>query len=683
MSELTIGRYEIRDELGEGGMGTVYRAYDPTLGREVALKVLQPQLYREDPQFSMRFEREARTIASLEHSSIVSLYEFGEDSEWLYIVMRLMEGGTLRERLERGPLGLEETIAIVRRIGGALDKAHSRGIVHRDLKPGNILFDEDGEAFLSDFGIVKAEDSTGLKTRTGMALGTPHYMSPEQLDGKEVDGRSDIYSLGVVLFEMLSGERPYDHESLVRLAMMHLTSPVPNIVEANPGLPPDLETVINKAMAKEPAERYGTAGEMVEALKGVAVKKAAPRATVIAAVQIEPVAEAEPAVTISEEPSPPVVTVAEPEATISEKPSPPVAADAKKGGLPGWIWWVGAVVVVLLLVFGIRAMFGGGGDETLQPTEESGGAIVDVVSTITPGPVDMLEPTEQSEGTIVEVIPTAAATATSMPPTSTATTTPEPADTPTVTPSPTASPTPNVPPPDAELGSLWERSKDQMKMVYVPPGTFPMGSNDLWVDEKPVHDVTLDGFWIDTTEVTNAHYAQCVGADVCEASFYVDDSTYNGDGYPVVGVSWDDADTYCSWAGGQLPAEAQWEYAARGADGNRYPWGEKEPTCELAQLLDCAGQTVPAGSYPEGASWVGALDMAGNVWEWVNDWYNSDYYANSPTENPAGPESGSSKVQRGGGWNHGPADLRGPNRDGDDPFYGYDDIGFRCVWPGG
>ena len=207
MSELTIGRYEIRDELGEGGMGTVYRAYDPTLGREVALKVLQPQLYREDPQFSMRFEREARTIASLEHSSIVSLYEFGEDGEWLYIVMRLMEGGTLRERLEQGPLGLEETIAIVRRIGSALDKAHSRGIVHRDLKPGNILFDEDGEAFLSDFGIVKAEDSTGLKTRTGMALGTPHYMSPEQLDGKEVDGRSDIYSLGVVLYEMLSGEQ--------------------------------------------------------------------------------------------------------------------------------------------------------------------------------------------------------------------------------------------------------------------------------------------------------------------------------------------------------------------------------------------------------------------------------------------------------------------------------------------
>ncbi|UCC52352.1 MAG: serine/threonine protein kinase [Anaerolineaceae bacterium] len=272
MSQLKIGRYEIWGQLGEGGMGTVYLAYDPTLGREVALKVLQPQLYLQDPQFSMRFEREARTIATLEHGSIVSLYDYGADGEWLYIVMRLMEGGTLSERLEKGPLGLEETIAIVRRIGSALDKAHSRGIVHRDLKPGNILFDEEGDAYLSDFGIVKAEDSTGLKTGTGQTMGTPQYMSPEQLEGEEVDSRSDIYSLGVVLFEMLSGSRPYKGKSTARIIMMQLSAPIPSIVDANPRLAPGLEAVIQKALAKEPNERYATAGEMTEALMAVATE---------------------------------------------------------------------------------------------------------------------------------------------------------------------------------------------------------------------------------------------------------------------------------------------------------------------------------------------------------------------------------------------------------------------------
>ncbi|UCC53942.1 MAG: serine/threonine protein kinase, partial [Anaerolineaceae bacterium] len=240
MSQLKIGRYEIRDELGEGGMGTVYRAYDPTLGREVALKVLQPQLYREDPEFSMRFEREAKTVAALEHGSIVSLHDYGEDGEWLFIVMRLMKGGTLSERLAQGPMSQEEAFAIVQRIGSALDKAHRQGIVHRDLKPGNILFDEEGEAYLSDFGIVKVDDSTGVKTRTGQALGTPQYMSPEQLDGKEVDGRSDIYSLGIILYEMLSGHRPYESESMARIIVMQLTAPVPSIVEANPDIAPEI-----------------------------------------------------------------------------------------------------------------------------------------------------------------------------------------------------------------------------------------------------------------------------------------------------------------------------------------------------------------------------------------------------------------------------------------------------------
>ena len=216
-------------------------------------------------------------------------------------------------------------------------------------------------------------------------------------------------------------------------------------------------------------------------------------------------------------------------------------------------------------------------------------------------------------------------------------------------------------------------------MRFVPSGTFPMGSETGSSDEEPVHDVTLDGFWIDETEVTSAQYNPCVHSGACEPSSYTDDSTYNGDDYPVVGVSWNDAGSYCQWVDGRLPSEAEWEYAARGPEGSTYPWGEEEPSCELAQFGECGGRTVPVGSYPDGASWIGAMDMAGNVWEWVNDWYDSDYYDVSPAENPPGPASGSSKVLRGGAWSSLADYLGGARRSGVDPFVRDTNVGFRCA----
>ncbi|NCF64342.1 MAG: protein kinase [Chloroflexi bacterium] len=317
MARPKIGRYEIRNQLGEGGMGTVYLAYDPTLGREVAIKVLQPHLYMHDPDFSVRFEREAKAVATLEHGGIVSLYDFGAEDEWLYYVMRLMKGGTLKQRIARGPLNLDETVSVLRRIGGALDKAHRRGIVHRDLKPGNILFDEDGDAYLSDFGIVKMDDTTGLRTRTGQILGTPQYMSPEQLDGKEIDGRSDIYSLGVVLYEMLSGTRPYDDESEGRVIAMHYTLPVPNIAEANPILPPGLQPIINKAMAKDPAERYTSVSELTAAVSAIAAARFTPR------------------------PEPEPIT----------RPVP-VDDSAKSGGISKWVFVLAGLALIFFMIVG-------------------------------------------------------------------------------------------------------------------------------------------------------------------------------------------------------------------------------------------------------------------------------------------------------------------------------------------
>lgn len=257
------GRYQIKDIIGKGGMSTVYGAHDPRFGRDVALKVMAtpPQ---ESANFRRRFEREARTIAALEHPAIVPVYDYGEDHDHLYLVMRLMSGGSLADKIIMGTLTPDQIGPIVQRIGDALDHAHTRHVIHRDLKPGNILFDSSDRAYLSDFGIVKlaAEDSLTDLTGSGV-IGTPAYMSPEQIHGDfELDGRSDIYTLGIILFEMLTGRKPYRAATPVKQMMAHVMEPVPNIREARPDLPPEFDTMMRKAMAKEPADRYPTASDL-------------------------------------------------------------------------------------------------------------------------------------------------------------------------------------------------------------------------------------------------------------------------------------------------------------------------------------------------------------------------------------------------------------------------------------
>jgi formylglycine-generating enzyme required for sulfatase activity len=234
-------------------------------------------------------------------------------------------------------------------------------------------------------------------------------------------------------------------------------------------------------------------------------------------------------------------------------------------------------------------------------------------------------------------------------------------------------------------------------MVHVPAGEFEMGSTQGHDDEAPVHTVALDAFWIDQTEVTNAQFAAFLNEegnqdeggvtwlDLADKDCLIERS--GGDfqpksGYsdhPVIEVTWYGAVAYCEWAGARLPTEAEWEYAARGPQGHMYPWGDDDPTCDLAQYGGCTGNTVPVGSLPDGASWCGALDMAGNVWEWVADWYDSAYYKRSPPENPTGPSSGEYRVLRGGSWGINPSVVRSAFR-----IRGYPDVsgisvGFRCA----
>lgn len=259
-----VGRYEIKAELGRGGMATVYRAYDPMFEREVAIKILPLELMH-DSQFRGRFEREAKIIARLEHAAIVPVYDVGQENDQPYLVMRYMSGGSLSDRMGNGPISLEECARITRRVAAALDYAHSKGIIHRDLKPANILFDETGDPFISDYGIAKlAQSQTNL---TGSSIiGTPTYMSPEQGQGEDIDGRSDIYSLGVILYEMLSGTLPYDAKTPLGVVFKHVTEPIPHILDANPKLPTATESVIEKALAKNRDDRFASAMDLAVAL---------------------------------------------------------------------------------------------------------------------------------------------------------------------------------------------------------------------------------------------------------------------------------------------------------------------------------------------------------------------------------------------------------------------------------
>jgi serine/threonine-protein kinase len=346
------GRYEILERLGAGGMSSVFKARDANLDRVVAIKIIHPHL-SETEDFVRRFRDEATVVGGLRHPNIVQVFDFDEDDDTYFIVFEFIAGETLQERLGRlseagQRMTTEEVATIGAELCDALAYAHERGLVHRDVKPANVMLDVHGDALLTDFGIVKITGAT-QHTATGAVVGTARYMSPEQIRGTQLDGRTDLYSLGVVLFEMASGAPPYAADSAMTLMMMHVSDPVPDMDAA--GIPAPLGEVIGRALAKDPDERPATATELAEQLRAVIAS-----AQTESAEPVEPVVTAEPTA-----PGPSPEPGAPPAATIIPPSGPSSGTGSRRTVVVG-----AAVVATLVMVALVVVLPGLGDDSTVE-----------------------------------------------------------------------------------------------------------------------------------------------------------------------------------------------------------------------------------------------------------------------------------------------------------------------------
>ncbi len=279
---MTFGAYQLVDRLGEGGMSTVYRGYQETIDRSVAIKILPADLLL-NPKFLTRFVDEARVLSRLTHPAILPLYEYDQANGVPYIVMPIMIGGSFADRIKTGPLSLPEVVKALTPIAAALDFAHQHNVIHRDVKPSNILFDHQDHAVLADFGLAKLLESE-FETGSGTITGTLTYMSPEQAQGEKLDGRSDLYSLAIVIYEALAGQPPFQSKNVIQLAIKQVNEPPPSLREFRPEIPKAVDDIVLKALEKSQAARYPTVNEFLQALSNVAYLSRdfwhpAPRAT--------------------------------------------------------------------------------------------------------------------------------------------------------------------------------------------------------------------------------------------------------------------------------------------------------------------------------------------------------------------------------------------------------------------
>jgi formylglycine-generating enzyme len=694
----SIGRYQIKRWLAAGAMGEIYEGHDPVIDRPVAIKLVRRELTEhgdaDGESWLDRFQHEVRAAGRLPHPNIVTVYDCGEEAGAPYLVMEYVEGESLDRVIKRsGRLALDEAIAIVTQTLGALDFAHARGVIHRDIKPSNILQTKAGLVKLTDFGIAHIAESD--LTATNAVMGTLSYMSPEQLIGRAIDRRTDIFAAGVVLFELLGGAKPFEGSLGERLLKMEQRGPS-DIRSLNAEVPAALNRVLETALAYDPERRYASAGEFSRAIaeaRAAPVAAAAPAmsedATVVAG---SPTASWD---RLRDEPStgsgrsrrpqrPPEPQTRPAEAPPSE--SPPDRAKAPRR------WRAPAIALGAVMIAALAGL-----------------------ALVLSGVLDRPGPSWRTAGASANAAADGAAGAAAVGEVAAAI---------------------RIKPPErrqtgAKAGESFRDCPDCPVMVWLPAGRFMMGTElaeamregvpenfAKW--ERPRHAVTVQAvFAIGKFHVTRAEYgrfaaatgrADNAGCNTRTGSIYEADrsKSWRDPGFPqsendpVVCISWDDAKAYAAWLSQttgksyRLPTEAEWEYAARGGTTTARWWGDdagamcsnangpdltaKEKFSELtvASCKDGYVFTSPVGSFLPNP--FGLYDMLGNAWQRTEDCWNESY-ASAPNDSAIALAAGRCgiRVVRGGAWYGDPKEVRAGARDSFSLEQRFDHTGFRVV----
>ena len=627
----TIGNYEILSPFGEGGMGELYLGrHTRLMAREVIIKTIRTEDFspRQVEHLRERLEREAFVQSQLDHPNIVRVYDFIASGDTTCIVMEYVPGRDLRKMITRetGPIPDYRALKLFKQVLAAIDYAHNfiyldksgarhQGIIHRDLKPANILVTPDDVVKVTDFGIVKVRGVKG-GTQMGFNPGTPEYMSPEQARGRELDHRSDIYALGVVLYEMLTGRVPFEGDgsgtSDYEIRRGHIEMAVPAMSEFYPGISPELEKVVLKSLEKNPDDRFQTSRQFLELLEEYELTGTAKvTGRMLGARQ---------------------TLLAEGRGTARQS-----LADAPTVGIGN------TVVTDTSRSSGSAPRLNNNVGKSSSPN--SAGADAYSRPKVVRQPVEQKSKMPLIVGIAITLLLAIGISAWLLS-------------------RPTRPPVINNP------------GGAPQDMKAISAGKFMMGRNDGSEYEKPAHEVAVGTFFIDTYEVTNEQYAEFVRRDNRNIpEHWVNGAPRSGeDRFPVVNVSWYDAKDYCQWRNKRLPTEEEWEYAARGKENFLYPYGNewKPQFSSASPSSDQIGKLSVVGSYPAGASPFGVLDMAGNVAEWTG----SDYkpYPGSSAK----PDDGN-KIQRGGSFINLPSQQTATDRFFTFPVKKFDYVGFRCA----
>lgn len=661
IGRLVENKYRLDSILGTGGMGTVFCAMRVKLGDRVAIKILHPELTR-DAEAAERFYREAQMAARVKHPNAINIFDVGvTDDDLHFIVMDFFDGDSLRQIIKRQDApDLKFIATVAAQICSALDEAHRQGITHRDVKPDNVLV---AQVFgriqikVLDFGIAKLLDKSASNlTMTGSVMGTPQYMSPEQCMGDELDHRADIYSVGVMLYEMLCGRVPFNAANPNTIAVQHVQKAPPPMLECSV-VTPEIERVVMRALEKNPDRRQQTAGNLAYELD-LAVSQSLGISTPItidsvalkkAAIDLPKRAEAVPA-----RATPAASAVADTNANQptqvnriafeSGRQTPfafaPSGAQPKTArNIP-----VRAIAVTAAAMLILAGIGGGGwiffGDSKKDGAAKNAGAANESKQNAAQAESKReTAASESGEETKEYNIKNS---------------------------SPSAPP--EAPP----------------SMVYVSGGSFTMGGDRYVFDGKdfvsPPHEAAVKPFFMDAYEVTCENYKKFI-----DATNYQSPKGWSGNNFPVgkarfpvTDVDWDAANAYAKWAGKRLPTEAEWEFAARGTDGRLYSWG-KDWEAGMANAEKVNWGMVAVGSY-KGASPFGIYDMVGNAWEWTAT--TLEPYPNGTMPDIDAAKNIERKIIRGGSWESdrrsATATYRGFYGVREEPG-GYKNTSFRCV----